>query len=317
MSAFGLTLVGLLEAIAIGYFFGTKKLREDVNSISEVKIGTIWDFSVKFITPAVLIISLVLSILSLLTKGYGGYPSNTILVGLCVYLIGIGVSLLLAAAKNGDEAIPTWVVVLLVIFTLLIPLVVGMMVFSEFTLTLLYGREFAAGANVLRVLLIAMLFRALAGVNNSIFAGIGRPDVRAKLAWMAAAVGIAAIAPLVWLYGAMGAASGLLVACVVWALAGAYFVTRLTDQAYPFPIFWRPLLATGAMLLFVIPMRFVVGNIFQATLVGLAGLVIYAYAFLRLGGIGRGDLKVLERFSSDMGKPRAVERVIRFLRRYA
>ncbi|RKZ02070.1 MAG: sodium-dependent transporter [Candidatus Hydrothermota bacterium] len=144
VSAFGLTLVGLLEAIAIGYFFGTKKLREDVNSISEVKIGTIWDFSVKFITPAVLIISLVLSILSLLTKGYGGYPSNTILVGLCVYLIGIGVSLLLAAAKNGDEAIPTWVVVLLVIFTLLIlvsilPKVYSAVIMGLFGAVILWG----------------------------------------------------------------------------------------------------------------------------------------------------------------------------------
>ena len=202
------------------------------------------------------------------------------------------------------------------IFTLLIPLTVGMMIFSEFTLTLLYGREFVVGANVLRVLLITMLFRALSSINYSIFSGIGRPDVHAKLGWMAAVVGVVAITPMVWLYGAMGAASGFLVACVCWALAGAYFVTRLTHQDYPFPIFWRPLLAAGAMLLFVIPMRFLVGNIFQAALVGLVGLVIYAYAFLKLGGVGKRDLEVLRRISSGIGKPRAVEKVLSFLERY-
>ncbi len=202
------------------------------------------------------------------------------------------------------------------IFTILIPLVVGMMIFSEFTLTLLYGGEFVAGANMLRMLLIAMLFRSLSEINYSIFSGIGRPDVYAKLGWMAAVVGVAAITPMVWLYGGMGAASGLLVACVCWALAGAYFVTRLTHQDYPFPIFWRPLLATGAMLLFVIPMRFVVGNIFQAAIVGLVGFVVYAYAFLRLGGVGKADLEVLKRISSGIGKPRAVEKVLSFLEHY-
>jgi len=202
------------------------------------------------------------------------------------------------------------------IFTLLIPLVVGMMIFSEFTMALLYGKEFVAGANVLRVLLTAMLFEGLSSINYSIFSGIGRPDVYMKISWATTGVGVAAIASMTWLYGAMGAASGLLIACVVRALLGAYFVPRLTHQDYPFPIFWRPLLATGAMLLFVISMRFVVGNIFQAAIVGLVGLVIYAYAFLKLGGVGKGDLEVLRRISSGMGKPRAVEKVLSFLERY-
>lgn len=70
------------------------------------------------------------------------------------------------------------------------------------------------------------------------------------------------------------------------------------------------------MLLFVIPMRFVAGNIFQAAIVGLVGLVIYAYAFLRLGGVGKADLEVLKRISSGMGKPRVVEKVLSFLGRY-
>ena len=40
---FGLTLVGILEAIAIGWIFGARKFREYVNDVSEVKIGSWWD----------------------------------------------------------------------------------------------------------------------------------------------------------------------------------------------------------------------------------------------------------------------------------
>ncbi len=217
--------------------------------------------------------------------------------------------------KRGLESAIT--TTLKMIFTVLIPLVVGGIIFSEFVMGLIYGKEFMAGANVLRVLLITLLLWSLDSINTSIFEGIGRPDVNAKIRWAAVAVGIASVTALAMKYGAIGAAVGYSAATVVLGCLGVYFVAKLTGLRYPLRIFWRPLLATGAMLLFIVPLRFVAASALQAVLIGVGGLLIYTYAFLKLGGIRAGDIRVLKRISSDMGKPGVLEKIIRFLERYA
>ena len=103
ISAFGLTLVGLLEAILIGYIYGAAKIREEANAVSEIKIGIWWDISVKIITPIVLIVILVMSVIELFKHGYGGYPSNTVIIGGVVYLTGLLVSLILGFVKGKQE----------------------------------------------------------------------------------------------------------------------------------------------------------------------------------------------------------------------
>jgi NSS family neurotransmitter:Na+ symporter len=52
---YGLVLIGILEAFAVGWFWKVKKFREEINSVSEIRVGRWWDVCVKFVTPAVLI----------------------------------------------------------------------------------------------------------------------------------------------------------------------------------------------------------------------------------------------------------------------
>ena len=71
MNNFGLVLVALLECIAIGYFYGTGKLRDYVNSESEVAVGIWWDVMIMFVTPAALIYSLVVELKDRFAEPYG------------------------------------------------------------------------------------------------------------------------------------------------------------------------------------------------------------------------------------------------------
>jgi SNF family Na+-dependent transporter len=73
MANYGLALVGLLECIAVGYFFHIEELREYINKHSEVKIHRWFDAFVKFVTPTILIVLLARQLLGDIAQPYGGY----------------------------------------------------------------------------------------------------------------------------------------------------------------------------------------------------------------------------------------------------
>ena len=74
MNSFALAAVGLLECVVIGYFYGTGKLRDYVNSKSEFSIGKWWDVMIMFVTPVVLAIAIALEIKDRIFASYEGYP---------------------------------------------------------------------------------------------------------------------------------------------------------------------------------------------------------------------------------------------------
>ena len=73
MSNYGLVLVGLLECIAVGYFFHIEELKDYINEHSEIKVHYWFDAFVKFVTPAILIFLLGTQFLRDITQTYGGY----------------------------------------------------------------------------------------------------------------------------------------------------------------------------------------------------------------------------------------------------
>ncbi len=97
---YGITVVGLLECIVIGYVLGAKKARSYINKVSEMKIGIWWDIFIKFLTPAFLGTSLVFQFVKLIKKGYGGYPIWTTYTGLGFILI-LAIAAGVLAKKKG------------------------------------------------------------------------------------------------------------------------------------------------------------------------------------------------------------------------
>jgi NSS family neurotransmitter:Na+ symporter len=102
MSMFGLALVGLLECIVVGYFYKAHKIREFVNEVSDFKIGKWWDICIMIITPVILGISFILNLVSLIQKGYGGYPTWATLVGVGI-AVGIVVLSFILMSIRGKE----------------------------------------------------------------------------------------------------------------------------------------------------------------------------------------------------------------------
>jgi NSS family neurotransmitter:Na+ symporter len=97
---YGITLVGLLECLVIGYVLGAKKARSYINQVSEMQIGIWWDIFIKFITPAFLGISLAFQIVNLIKEGYGGYPIWTTYIGSGVIIV-IAIAAIILAKRKG------------------------------------------------------------------------------------------------------------------------------------------------------------------------------------------------------------------------
>ncbi len=78
---FGLVLVGLVECIIVGWFWGAKEVREYVNARSEIKLGPWYEFCIKYPTPLMLTLTLIWSLYKELRAPYEGYPLSALFLG--------------------------------------------------------------------------------------------------------------------------------------------------------------------------------------------------------------------------------------------
>lgn len=77
---YGIVVVGLLEAVVIGWIVKAETIRKHTNSISYYNIGKWWDIAVKFVTPAILTYMLIQSLINEFKNPYEGYPLGALLL---------------------------------------------------------------------------------------------------------------------------------------------------------------------------------------------------------------------------------------------
>jgi len=97
---FGLVIAGLIEAIAVGWVFGAKRMREYINSVSNMKLGAWWDVLIKWVIPVILIVLLVVQFITEITTPYEGYPQWAINVGWGAVVVPLIVAAWLAFKKE-------------------------------------------------------------------------------------------------------------------------------------------------------------------------------------------------------------------------
>lgn len=64
MGQYIIATLGLLETILISYIYGIEKIRIDANEYSDFKVGKIFDFLLKYLTPAMLGITVISNLIS-------------------------------------------------------------------------------------------------------------------------------------------------------------------------------------------------------------------------------------------------------------
>jgi SNF family Na+-dependent transporter len=116
MSNYGLAAVGLLECVAVAYFFRHQELEEFVNERSEIKLGGWFELFIKYITPAVLVFLLGARFLTDMETTYEGYdtivPWSVTVAGWGVLIAMIAIAL--ALGRNWTKF--TWLAAAAVVF---------------------------------------------------------------------------------------------------------------------------------------------------------------------------------------------------------
>lgn len=92
---FNLIIIGILECIAVGWVYGAEKLRKYINEVSSIKLGKWWNFTIKYLTPLILIAMLVLQVKTEIASNYGGYPLWAIMIGWAAVIVPLIIAYLI------------------------------------------------------------------------------------------------------------------------------------------------------------------------------------------------------------------------------
>lgn len=105
LMAYVITFVAIVECLAVGWILGAKTFAKEVNRTAEIRIGPTFSFLIKFLTPLILGVTMILSFIKEIKDPYEGYPVSAILaigVGTIVLII-IGAWVLTIVRTKKDE----------------------------------------------------------------------------------------------------------------------------------------------------------------------------------------------------------------------
>lgn len=75
---YGLVVVGILEAVLVGYILKPRFVRDHLNQDKKIQLTRRWDFGVMVLVPVILTLIIGLNLFEDLQKPYGGYPWSAI-----------------------------------------------------------------------------------------------------------------------------------------------------------------------------------------------------------------------------------------------
>ncbi len=103
INSYGLIIGGILETIAVGWYYKPEKLRSYINPISEYKIGSWWNVMIKFVTPAILIYLLIRNFVADISVPYGNYSTSVQWIGGWGMIIAVALaSYIISKSKSNN-----------------------------------------------------------------------------------------------------------------------------------------------------------------------------------------------------------------------
>jgi len=82
ITQYGLVIAAVLECAIAGWIYKANRLRTHINSSASFKLPSFWNYQVRFVIPAVLVVILINSLIKEFSAPYGNYPVlSLVLIG--------------------------------------------------------------------------------------------------------------------------------------------------------------------------------------------------------------------------------------------
>ncbi len=221
-----------------------------------------------------------------------------------------------AASLNDKKLLETYInqsyryVILLVL-----PICVGVSIFAQPILGLLFGYDYIYGAGALSILVIGMAFYTLFMVSSSITQGIGHPRLPMTILLIGTAINIALNYVMVQLYGLIGAAIATTMAAFVIMVAIVWKTFKITEVNPPYLDFVRIGTASLVMglIIFIIPKS--ISGLIAAIIIA---PIVYIIAFTLIGGFKMDDIRIMRKYIVKFGPlSKVLEKLVKFIERFA
>ncbi len=201
------------------------------------------------------------------------------------------------------------------VILLVLPMCVGIAIFSEPLLELLFGSQFIFGADALSILVIGMSFYTLFIVSSSITQGIGYPRIPMYILVGGTIINLILNLILVPLYGIEGAALGTTIAAFIIMVTILYQTFKITRVKLPYLAFGKIILASLAMALIIF---FLPQTILGLIIALIISPVIYIIALLLLRGFEKKDVRLMGKIARRAGPlTKALEKIISVIDKFA
>lgn len=181
-----------------------------------------------------------------------------------------------------------------------VPMCVGLALFSEPTLRVLYFKNpaYVAGAMALAILSLGMTFYSIFAISTSIIQGIGNPRIPMYILICGAVVTGILNWVMVPTLGIAGGALATSLACFLMMVPCVYFVFRLTKTKAPTVSVIKILIASLIMGVFA---YFIPKNTLYLFPGIFACIVVYFFSLILVKFFQKDDIESLRKFSSKFG----------------
>ena len=160
------------------------------------------------------------------------------------------------------------------LFIMLVPIFSGIAIFSSLIINTLFGADYAAASNILKILSASLIFLIFWSINNSIFIGTSKPKMSAILMGIGLPIFVVLNFLLIPSYGALGAAYAHLTAYFVMFFVGLVYMAHIKIFKFPLADWTKTLIS----LVFFVIIAIYLKNIFLDSI--LSAIIICSIALL-------------------------------------
>lgn len=166
-----------------------------------------------------------------------------------------------------------------------LPLCIGIAIFSKPILELLFGGAFIYGAGALTILVVGMTFYTLFAVSASIAQGIGHPRLPMYILLIGTLINLVLNIIMVPVYGIEGSALATTIATFIIMLLSLWKTFQITNVKLPYTAFWK---ITLASIITGIPLILIPNTITGLIIALIISSPIYVTALLIVRGFEKG-----------------------------